>query len=503
MDISYNTTETLTKLEGLRAKPLTDYYDQVFLDTYLSDLRSADTSNRLSFRWYPYNPPGHWLSANINRPSKVIERPITLEVVCEELDTGKYDYLVVAVYLTGYSTFRQIARHVRKHYPRVKIVAASQGALLPETAELADFTLKGSLVHDLRAVIGQPTTDPLHVVTCRSDTVTSFGGFLKRSSLALLISSLGCMYGCDFCPATAQFGTTYVAPFGPEAIRDALIRAHEEIAPSAEIFTVSLAEAQGLGNHKLWKEVFRLCRDLPFQCELVSTTSSKVIQKYTLDELCGGDLSLSTVNIGVESLVRTYAKNKGVDLKAEIARLQAAGVNVVATYIVGLDWQTKEIVREEVKLLKDLGASGYIISNLEMQPNSPLYNTYNRAGRLLDVPPELLSFYGFQAFRHPHFASGFQDMLPLLAEIEEELTTATRTFSASLEIYLNRRSTREAERRATLRRITEDFKRVLGQNCGYEPGQVAEISDWFAAQAYFHLAFRNMDLFHPFILHTN
>lgn len=496
-DVSYNTTDLTAKLRGLQAKGLEKYYDPKFLNEFIS-AREQKQGDGFSFDWYPQNAPGRWMSQNVSAPGTVISEPITLERIQQELEDERFGYVVIATYLSGYNTFKDAANYIRQKRPDVKVIAATTGALIEESSRLADYTLKGDQVGDLRAIIGQPKTDPLKVVSVRSDTRTYFDGVTKKGSYALLISSLGCMYGCDFCPSTAQFGTNFVTPFTAEEIKDEIIAAHDRIAPASKVFSVSLAEPQGLGNIRLWKDVFRLCRDLPFQCDLVSTTSSRVIQRYSLDELTEGSLRLSTINIGVESLLKGYKKNKNVDLKSVISRLQSAGINVVSTFIVGLDWHTKENVRDEIKLLKDLGSSGYIAANLEMKPKTPLYNVYKKNGRLLDVPPELLSFYGYQAHTHPHFAAGFNDMLPLLGEIEDELSDGNRTLGANLAVYLSRQTEHESHQRATINRMLTDFKINLDPES--YPDGVSEAVDKFAAQLYFHLAFRHMDLFHPFII---
>lgn len=500
-DNSYNTTSTATKLESLHRKGFEKHYDAKFLEEYIAKVRQERKEDAFSFSWYPYNAPGQWMSENISIPNKVIAEPITLERTREELDSGRFGYFVIATYLSGYSTFREIAKYVRDKHPEVKVIAASVGGLISESSQLADFTLKGDQVRDLRTIIGQPQTDPLKPVTVRSDTETRFNGVTKKGSYALLVSSLGCMYGCDFCPATAQFGTEYRAPFSAGEIKQAIVSAHDSISPDSNAFTVSVAEPQGLGNIRLWKEVFKLCHDLPFQCDLISTTSSKVIQKYSLDELTSGTLRLSTVNIGVESLLRGYQKNQGVDLKALNSRLQESGINVVSTFIVGLDWQTNENIKEEVRLLKDLDSSGYIVANLEMQPGTPLYNTFKRNGRLLNVPPELLSFYGYQPYTHPNFVSGFNDMLPLLGEIEDELTEGNQTLSANLNVFLKRKNDNEARQRSTINQMLEDFSNSLDPKAYKD--DVSVVVDKFSAELYFHLAFRQIDLFHPFILSTN
>lgn len=499
-DSSYDTINDAIKFEGLmKKKELHPYFDVNFISDFVAAKKRGGTD--FAFSWSPRNAPGEWMSQNIQTPSLVIPRPISPDKIGTKLSEGKFSHVVVATYLSGYSMFRDISGYIRRHHPDVKIVAASVGALLPQSQQLADYIVRGDLVSDLRAVLGEEKENPLKIVTVRSDTETVYKGQHKTASYGLLISSLGCMYGCDFCPSTAQFGTSYSAPFAAEQIREAIIQSHDQIAPDDNEFTISVAEPQGLGNVRLWKEVLRVSRDLPFVCNLVSTTSSKVIQRYTTDELVGGNLRLATVNIGVESLLNGYEKNRGVDLKSLFGKLQNDGINVVATFIVGLDWHDQKNVREEVRLVKALEASSNIIANLRMQPNTPLYNLYKSKGRLLDVPPELLTFTGYQPFLHPQFKSGFNDMLPLLDEIKANLYNGETTLARSSEVFLNRSSLHEERERTQMSQAVKDFEQSLDPTA-YPDGGVSAVRK-YAADLYFNRGFRQIDLFHPFILSTN
>jgi len=500
-DKQYNNTDRAEQLRSLQQKGFEKFYDGAFLDAKIREMESSETGDELYFSWYPHNPPGEWMSQNIRTENRVIPEPITLERVQQELDRNPdVSHLVIATYLNGYSTFRDIAKWVRKEHPQINIVSAAVGSLVPETQTLSDHQLLGNQVKELRRLLGEPEDDPLTVVTVPSDTEARYGGVTKQSEYALLISSLGCMYGCDFCPVTAATGTEYNAPFSADEIIEGLVQAKAKVAPYSDVFTVSVAEPQGLGNMKLWKEVLRLGRDLPFQIDLVTTTSSKVISKYSLEELTLGSVRLSTVNIGVESLLNGYAKNDRVDLKALNRWLQEAGISVVSTYIVGFDWQTPENVREEVKLLAELGSSGYIVANLEMQPNTPLANSYRQQGRVLDVPPELLSYYGYQPFTHPHFAPGFRDMLPLLDEVESTLANGTNVLNSNLKIFMNRGNLAQQGQRAQTQRILDEVRGSLNPNA--YPTGTDRVMEKLSADIYFHTVFRNIDLFHPYILST-
>ncbi|MFZ2024903.1 MAG: radical SAM protein [Microgenomates group bacterium] len=500
-DLNNNSTGLEQKLTGLYNKNILQPQDAAFLNSYIGKLHTQNTDTSFSFSWEYDNLPGTWMSENITTPSKILSKPLSIEQIDEELATGKYDHVVMASYLSGFSDFRKAARHIRQNYPNITTIGASVGALVQESQIFVDHTIKGNQVDALRQIIGETTNDPLKPIFAKARSQTLFNGIKKETDYAILLSSYGCMYGCDFCPSTAQFGTEYKAPFTPQQIKDEIIKAHDTIAPNSPYFMVSLGEPQGLGNVAQWKEVFRLCQDLPFQCDLVTTTSSKVISKYTIDELTHGALRVTTVNIGVESLLNGYKKNDGTDLQKLNAHLQEHGINVVSTFIVGLDWHTQDNVRKEIQLLKGLESSGYIVANLEMQPGTPLYKQYKAEGKLIDVPPELLAFYGYQAFKHPHFASGFTDMLPLLEDINSELSDGTTIFNANATIFLKRKNSFDAPIQKDIIRQINEYKKSLH---AMHPLEAIDVRvDKFAAELYYHLAFHQMDLFHPFLLSTN
>lgn len=494
----YNTTDAATQLEQLSKKGFESYYDQSQVDEHVATLRA--NAGSLSFRWYPHNAPGEWMSQNTISPSRVDIEPTNPARMEEAINAYDPQTIVISTYLSGFSDYRRTAAMIREKYPDKKLIVGSVGALLPEARKLADFALRGDQVSDMRRFLGEEPR-PLEPVFVAADTTANFEGQTKSADFGLLISSLGCMYGCDFCPSTAQFGNKYNSPFGVKDIKEAIIRARDTIAPGANHFTLSVAEAQGLGDRGLWKELLRQCADLPFMCDLVTTTSSKILDSYSLEELTSGNMRLTTVNIGVESLIKGYQKNRNMDLKSLIGRLQGAGIQVVSTFIIGLDWHTKENIREEVALLKEIDSNGYIVANLEMQPGTPLFNKYKAEGRLLDVPPELLSFPGYQAFTHPHFSSGFKDMLPLMAEIDAELSEGNHVFAANMQTFLNRKNHQEKRQREEVAAALADFEKNLDPNLTAE--ERAARLQRFTASMYFKDIFRQVDLFHPFILSTN
>ncbi|GEM_PF-1458138 len=502
----YNTTDQASKLEYLNgvgqeyiAKGNEPFYDIGFLETHIAQLRSEQRGMNFSFTWLPENPHGAFLDVNTQRESVVMPKPITIEDI-EELIRSEPDIrtIVIAVYSNGYSCFRDVANHLRTEHPNITLVAGAVGTEFEETKNLAKYQIRGNQLDDMRRLLGEPVRARWKIPVVPSHTSVTYDGIEKMKTIGLITTSYGCPYDCDFCPSVAQYKGRYITPYTAEEIVASIHKAHELVAPDSDVMSISLADPQGLGDVRVWKEVFRICRDMGFSVELATTTSSKILRQYTIDELVGGDLSVSCVNIGVESMLNPYSKNRGVDLKEEIKRYTQGGIKIAVTFIIGHDWHTADNVWEDVQMVRGLDASGFIVSNMMMEPGTPLFQRMKSEGRLLDVPPEFYATYGFQAFTHPYFQSGFNDMTPVLSQIEEMLTQGTAVFSRDINIFLNRKNPGLNQSQGRLIKELQAAEDEMRANRNSYTDIESAITKR-RAKIFYDLVVRNIDFFHPYI----
>ncbi|MBI4225599.1 radical SAM protein [Candidatus Roizmanbacteria bacterium] len=494
----YNTTDQAGKLEHLDRvgrryieQGHSPFYDSQFLEHHIAKLRREQRGSNFSFNWLPENPHGNFLRQNTLREGYVLPVLASIDNI-EELIKREPDIqnIVFAVYSNGYSVFREIAAHLRKEHPQISIVAGAVGSLYEESQQLADHVLQGNQIGEMRTLLGENIRNPLHIATARSITSTTFDGITKKNKYGIMITSYGCPYTCDFCPTTAQYQGKYETPHTPDEIVNAIYQAHETVAPGKPVMSLNLADPQGLGDVPVWKEVFKRCKDMGFMVELSTTTSSKILRQFTPEELTGGDLCVTCVNVGVESMLVPYAKNRGVDLKNLIDKYQSAGIRIAVTFIIGHDWHTNENIWQDVDQIQQLGASGYIVSNMMMERGTSLFNKMKATGRLLDVPPEFESSYGYQAFTHPQFEPGFNAMVPILSEIERKLNQGTDMFNRDMHFYMKRANRRLIETQAGLKQQEDEIEK----NAGSEEDIAIQ-----KALLFYQTIFRNIDLFHPYI----
>ncbi len=503
----YNTTDQASKLEHLDSvgrayieQGHAPFYDAQFLEHHIAKLREEQRGNNFSFTWMPENPHGNFLRQNTHRDGYIMPEPATIESI-EKLIHDEPDIrnIVFAVYSNGYSIFRDIATHLHKEHPQIEIVAGAVGSLYRETQQLAQHILGGNQIDDMRRLLGEPVLNPLHISTAPSHTSTTYNGATKQSTYGVMISSYGCPYRCDFCPTTAQYQGKYSTPHSADEIVKAIHEAHDAIAPDKPIMSLSIADPQGLGDVPVWKEVFQRCQNTGFMVELATTTSSKILEQYSPDELTQGDLYLSCVNIGVESMISPYVKNRGIDLRKEIEKYQSAGIRIAATFIVGHDWHNQTNIWEDVDKIQQLGASGYIVSNMMMERGTTIFSKMQADGRLLDVPPEFEATYGYQSFRHPNFEPGFNAMVPILSQIEAKLNQGIDVFTGDEHFYLQRVNARITETQTQLRTRMKEIERTVMADSSLHPdAKTSEIKKQ-QVQLYYDTIFRNIDLFHPYI----
>ncbi|MEX2684893.1 MAG: radical SAM protein [Candidatus Sigynarchaeota archaeon] len=373
--------------------------------------------DRYSIRLYKTgsNIPGHFIAANLRVPTTVIDEPATPELLMEYLDKESYTHVGLGIYVDGYTDFVKCARAIKKHYPDIITIAGNVGAMFPGTEKYVDHVCRGDGVAFLRELFGEDVNSPRRISATLGHMVTDVFGITFKSEMLQIVTKIGCPQKCDFCVTNKLFSGAYSGPyFTPQQVHDEIIaharKTHNKIK-------IGFAEPTAIVSLDWWYELFRLFEqdDGDFAVIIASTAAS--MNALDLDRVKKSSLRIDTVNLGVESFDRIYVKNRSLDMKSLIHHLADYGISTYATYIIGFDHHTRESVWQDVKKLVDLDAAAYGVINLKPLPETPIWEQYKAAGRLLDVPWDFYYMLGFQPYTHPHFKPGFEDMLPLLVDV--------------------------------------------------------------------------------------
>ncbi len=342
------------------------------------------------------------IQANISAPCTVLDFP-TRPAFLRELRRHRYDVVGISSIVTNVWKVREMCRLVREVSPGTTIVIGGHVtavAGLERTID-ADHLVRGDGIEWMRRFLGDDPRAPIH----HPSIVSGFGvralglrsPATRGGTAATIITSVGCPLGCNFCTTSAFFGG-----------KGKMLQFFDG---ADEIFRVMSQAESDLGVHSFFMmdENFLLFR--PRAMRLLSLmqahdkawslyvfSSANALAKYTMDELV--QLGISWVWMGLESPHSTYAKLKGADTRVLVAELQAHGIRVLGSTIIGLEHHTPDNIDDEIGHAVAHATDFHQFMLYTPVPGTPLHAELDGAGKML--PVDLADIHGQWKFNFTH-----------------------------------------------------------------------------------------------------
>jgi hypothetical protein len=356
-----------------------------------------------------------FIQHNISAPCAVLDFP-TRERFIDELTAQDYDIVGISSIIVNVGKVREMCKLVRQHSPKSTIVVGGHVAAIPGIEHIidADHVVKGEGVSWFREFLGEPVDTPIQHPVIPS----SFGFRLMGlrgpkgggAPAATIIPSVGCPMGCNFCTTSAFFGG-----------KGKVVNFFEK---GAEVFQAMCnAEAQlGVKTFFVMDENFLLYKDRAMELleqmkargkawSLYVFSSANALSKYTMRELV--ELGISWVWMGLEAPQSGYSKLQGADTLAMTRELQAHGIGVLGSTIVGLEHHTPENIAGEIEHAVSHDTDFHQFMLYTPVPGTPLYSEMADQGRLLpDV--DLADIHGQDHFNFEHAAIAREQSKTLL-----------------------------------------------------------------------------------------
>jgi radical SAM superfamily enzyme YgiQ (UPF0313 family) len=214
---------------------------------------------------------------------------------------------------------------------------------------------------------------------------------VPRYASGALQFSRGCPFQCEFCDIIVTFGRR------PRTKRPEQVIEELEDMRQAGFFSAFLVDDNFIGNKKAAKDLLRLL--VPWQekngypLRLSTEASINLADDRELLELLYA-ANFRHVFIGIEtpraaSLNETkkFQNTRGDSLETKIERIQNAGIDVHAGFIVGFDNDDKSIFEEQYKFIQENGVLLAMVGMLTAIHKTPLYERLKRDGRLVEDDP--------------------------------------------------------------------------------------------------------------------
>ena len=291
---------------------------------------------------------------------------------------------------------KQLLRYYRAAGYRV-VAGGSYASLCPEEyLDLADHVLAGECEYLWPRFCGDLEKQVFHKLyretgnvrledspTPRFDLLN-----LQRYATATIQLSRGCPYRCEFCDIIVMFGRK--PRYKPVAAVERELDALRGLG-ARKVFFV---DDNFIGNKASAKETLRFIaayqerhgRALRFGTE-ASLNLADDPELLELFRAAGFEWAFLGLETPDAETLRAAAKTQntaGGDMLGAVRRIYAAGVDILAGFIIGFDRDTPKSFEQQRRFIERSGIMVAMVGLLTALPRTPLYQRLKREGRLVE-----------------------------------------------------------------------------------------------------------------------
>ncbi|MFH1572771.1 MAG: cobalamin-dependent protein, partial [Acidobacteriota bacterium] len=344
---------------------------------------------------------------NIDAPSTVLDFP-TLEQFVDEIRNTRYDIVGISSIIPNIGKARKMCELVREHQPQCTIVVGGHVAGIPDVHERidADHIVRGDGISWFRKFLGQDESAPIvHPALYAGFGSRSMGIPISQrpsDTAAALIPSVGCPMGCSFCCTSAMFGGKGKYLNFYDSGED-LFRVMCDLEDRLKVRSFFVMDENFLLHRARALGLLDLMKRHEKSWSLYVFSSANALRAYTMEELIG--LGISWVWMGLEGENSSYVKLQGTDTHALVRDLQANGIRVLGSTIIGLESHTPENIDGAIDYAIRHDTDFHQFMLYTPVPGTPLYAEHLSKGTILrDV--DLADIHGQFRFNfiHPHIS---------------------------------------------------------------------------------------------------
>jgi radical SAM superfamily enzyme YgiQ (UPF0313 family) len=231
------------------------------------------------------------IQSNIDAPCTLLDFP-TLERFVEEIQTNSYDVVGISAIIPNIGKVIHMCALVRKHLPEAKIAIGGHVANKENIEHLvdADHIVKGDGVAWFRRYLGQDPQAPVrHPMVYSGFGARVMGQTLRDKpgdTAAILIPSVGCPVGCNFCSTSALFGGKGHA-VNYYKTGDALFEIMTGIERHLKVRSFFILDENFLLHRKRALRLLELMKTHNKSWALYVFSSARVLQSYSMEQLVG------------------------------------------------------------------------------------------------------------------------------------------------------------------------------------------------------------------------
>lgn len=346
-----------------------------------------------------------YIAKNLDCPTVVLQYPSRGELI-RELKNG-YDYVGLSFLLAVFHKMKDAVALIRRYSPQSKIILGGYGTVLSDEVlkPYGDLICREEGVSFFRRLLGEhevpmPYRHPMIISEAKVFSI-------PVSKTGMIFAGLGCPNGCDFCCTSHFFRRKHIRllPTGQDIFD--VIERYLEIEPGMSF--VILDEDFLLNKRRAME--FRDCVIKSGKTlSLFVFSSVKAVSQYQVEEIL--EMGIDGFWIGYEGRRSGYAKQTGRPIDEIFTEFREHGITILASMIVGFDYQNPEVVARELDGLLSLKPSLCQFLIYGPTPGTPFYERIMKEGLLQDALAENPELYyrkadGFTTLiKHPTLSPG-------------------------------------------------------------------------------------------------
>ena len=360
------------------------------------------------------------IQENIKAPCTLLDFP-TLERFTEEIRQNDYDIVGISSIIPNVGKVREMCNLIRQHLPHAEIVVGghiANKAGIQESID-ADHIVKGDGVKWFKQFLGQDTKAPVkHPLVYSANGTRCLGYPLPENAgdtAAILIPSVGCPVGCNFCSTSALFGGKgqFVNFYETgDELFEVMCRIEKELG----VRSFFILDENFLLHRKRALRLLDLMKENNKSWMLNVFSSARVLQSYTIEQLVG--LGVGWVWMGLEGKESQYRKLNDIDTLELVKSLQSHGIRVLGSSIIGMENHTPENIDQIIDFAVNHNTDFHQFMLYTPNSGTPLYEKHKKDGTLYNESefPEADAHGQYRfCYRHKHIDNGQEEQFLLNA----------------------------------------------------------------------------------------
>ena len=358
------------------------------------------------------------IQENLEAPCTLLDFPV-LQRFIQEIQEQTYDVIGISAIIPNILKVKKMCELIRHYQPHASIVVGGHIANKTDIESWidADHIVKGDGVRWFRQYLGQNPDEPIkhpavesaHGVRILGQNIQSKPGNIA----AILIPSVGCPVGCNFCCTSALFGGKgHFVNFYETG--EELFKVMCDLEQKLKTRSFFILDENFLLHKKRALELLELMKKHNKAWALRVFSSARVLKSYKMEDLIR--LGVSWVWMGLEGKSSEYSKLNGVDTIELVKTLQENGIRVLGSSIIGLENHTPENIDEAIDYAVSHNTDFHQFMLYTPSSGTPLYEEYKKKGLLIDEKEfpvwDTHGQYRFN-YRHPNIKENQEEQFLL------------------------------------------------------------------------------------------